>query len=412
MKRKAVSILMCAAMALGTFGSVQVASAEETERTMTFLHWRTEDKAAFEELAAQYEEQHPGLHIEIEIVPSEDYAKTLIMRAQGGEASDVFAVNPDGDFGSEIATGVMMELNDCDQILDNYEEDALGAGTRDGKIYAVVQTTNPLAIYYNKDIFAEYDLEVPTTVEAFMNVCETLKSNGVTPMAEGAGESWMPEFLIEGILANSMDDTSLFSTGDLMADLGFVDAVQVAKDIYDNGYIMEGSSGISEESLLTGFAVGNYAMIATGTWSMATIRNIDDTINFGVFNMPGSKGTTKGVSNTGLMLGINKDSAVLDDAIGFVDYLTSSEPLTYFANATGQLTVAKDVSIESEDLKMAQELLEGPDGIVSAPFHQTNAEGLDVCMLRSVSLVIQDVGDAQEFAQAWADELTKALTQE
>lgn len=145
---------------------------------------------------------------------------------------------------------------------------------------------------------------------------------------------------------------------------------------------------------------------------MTTIRNIDDTINFGVFNMPGSRGTTKGVSNTGLMLGINKDSDVLDDAIGFVDYLTSSEPLTYFANATGQLTVAKDVSIESEDLKMAQELLEGPDGIVSAPFHQTNAEGLDVCMLRSVSLVIQDVGDAQEFAQAWADELTKALTQE
>lgn len=222
----------------------------------------------------------------------------------------------------------------------------------------------------------------------------------------------MPEFLIEGILANSMEDTSLFATGDLMADPGFTEAVQIAKDIYDNGYIMEGSSGISEESLLTGFAVGNYAMIATGTWSMATIRNIDDTIDFGVFNMPGAKGTTKGVSNTGLMLGINKDSDVLDDAIGFVDYLTSPEPLTYFANATGQLTVAKDVAIESEDLKMAQELLAGPDGIVSAPFHQTNAEGLDVCMLRSVSLVIQDVGDAGEFAQSWADELTKALAQE
>lgn len=171
MKRKTMSILVCAAMTIGLFGSVQSVSAEETERTMTFLHWRTEDKAAFEELAAQYEEQHPGLHIEIEIVPSEDYAKTLIMRAQGGEASDVFAVNPDGDFGSEIATGVMLELNDCDQILDNYTEDALGAGTRDEKIYAVVQTTNPLAIYYNKDMFNEYDLEIPTTVDEFLNTC-------------------------------------------------------------------------------------------------------------------------------------------------------------------------------------------------------------------------------------------------
>ena len=56
-------------------------------------------------------------------------------------------------------------------------------------------------------------------------------------------------------------------------------------------------------------------------------------------------------------------------------------------------------------------LLASPDGIVSAPFHQTNAEGLDVCMLRSVALVIEDVGDAEEFAQAWADELTDALSE-
>lgn len=208
MKRKIVSVLLCTAMVLGSLG-MGVCAEEGEERTMTFLHWRTEDKAAFEELARQYEELNPGLHIEIEIVPSEDYAKTLIMRAQGGEASDVFAVNPDGDFGSEIATGALMELNDCEEILDNFSEDALGAGTRDGKIYAVVQTTNPLAIYYNKAIFEEYGLEVPTTVEEFMNVCETLKENGVTPMAQGAGESWMPEFLIEGILANSMEDTSL-----------------------------------------------------------------------------------------------------------------------------------------------------------------------------------------------------------
>ena len=121
MKRKIVSVLLCTAMVLGSLG-MGVCAEEGEERTMTFLHWRTEDKAAFEELARQYEELNPGLHIEIEIVPSEDYAKTLIMRAQGGEASDVFAVNPDGDFGSEIATGALMELNDCEEILDNFQK--------------------------------------------------------------------------------------------------------------------------------------------------------------------------------------------------------------------------------------------------------------------------------------------------
>ena len=46
MKRKIVSVLLCTAMVLGSLG-MGVCAEEGEERTMTFLHWRTEDKAAF-----------------------------------------------------------------------------------------------------------------------------------------------------------------------------------------------------------------------------------------------------------------------------------------------------------------------------------------------------------------------------
>lgn len=389
----------------------EAAESQETaeERTLRFYHWRTEDKEAFETLAANYEEMNPGLSIEIEIVPSADYINTWLVRANGGELDDVFAVQPDGTFGQLIASGQLMTFNDCEEILSHYEEDALGAGTRDGNIYAVTQTTNPLAIYYNKDIFAQYGLQVPTTKEEFLAVCKTLKDNGVVPLAEGAGVNWIPEFLIEGMLANSCDDITVFASGKLTEDKGVEETVAFAKELFDNGYIMEGSSGIQEESMLTGFACGNYAMIATGTWSMSTIRSINEDIDFGVFNMPGSKGTTKGVSNTGLMLGINKDTELMDDALGFVSYLTSKEALDYFCNATGQLTVAKDVTIESEDLKMAQELLTSPDGIVAAPFHQANNEGLTVCWNKTQQMVIESIDDPAEFVKQWEEELLKTL---
>lgn len=439
MKRKLISVLLCVslftAMLTGCAGSKETttedasgekAAAEVTqaaaetseeatadnaaaeERTLTFFHWRTEDKAAFEQLAKNYEEMNPGLTIEIEIVPSEDYPDTWLVRASGDEIADVFAVQPDGTFGSFIESGKLMELNDCDTIMANYNPDALSAGTRDGITYAVTQTTNPLAIYYNKAIFAQYNLEVPTTEEEFLNVCKTLKDNGVVPMAQGAGVTWMAEFMVEGILANSCDDLSVFSTGKISDEPGVLDSIKFAKQIFDNGYIMEGSSGIAEESLLTGFACGNYAMIATGTWSMATIRSISEDIDFGLFNMPGSKGTTKGVSNTGLMLGINKDTKLKDDAIGFVTYLTSADALNYFCNETGQLTVANGVSIEAEDLKMAQSLLTGPDGIVSAPFHLPNSQGLEVCQVRTQQLVIESV-EPEAFLTDWQKELENTL---
>jgi raffinose/stachyose/melibiose transport system substrate-binding protein len=378
------------------------------ERTLRFYHWRTEDKAAYEKLAENYEKMNPGLSIEIEIVPSADYISTWLVKANGGELDDVFGVQPDGTFEQLIKSGQLMTFDDCDDILSAYNEDALGAGTRDGHIYAVPQT-NALAMYYNKTIFDEYGLDVPTTEDEFLKVCKTLKDNGVTPIAEGCGVNWIAEFMIEGMLANSCDDLSVFGTGELTSDPGVLDTVKFAKQLYDNGYIMEGSSGISEESMLTGFAVGNYAMISTGTWSMSTIRDINPDCDFGLFNIPGSKGTTKGVSNTGLMLGINKDSKLIDDAKGFVKYLTSKDAMDYLCNETGQLTVVNGVDISDDDLKMAQSLLSGPDGIVSAPFHQANTEGLTVCFNRTTQLMIESVDDPEQFVKDWEAELKKTL---
>ena len=38
-------------------------------------------------------------------------------------------------------------------------------------------------MYYNKAIFDKYGLEVPTTYDEYVQVCDTLKENGVTPVA-------------------------------------------------------------------------------------------------------------------------------------------------------------------------------------------------------------------------------------
>jgi multiple sugar transport system substrate-binding protein/raffinose/stachyose/melibiose transport system substrate-binding protein len=46
------------------------------------------------------------------------------------------------------------------------------------------------AIYYNKQIFADYNLTPPQSWDEFMAICETLMANGVTPLAISGNESY------------------------------------------------------------------------------------------------------------------------------------------------------------------------------------------------------------------------------
>jgi ABC-type glycerol-3-phosphate transport system substrate-binding protein len=56
---------------------------------------------------------------------------------------------------------------------------------QDGKQYYVPVAYDWEAVYYNKAVFAQYNLEPPQTWDEFLQVCDTLLAKGVTPLAIG-----------------------------------------------------------------------------------------------------------------------------------------------------------------------------------------------------------------------------------
>ena len=67
------------------------------------------------------------------------------------------------------------------------------AFTFDGKInrncYREQQSCNSFPLHNNKTVFDQYGLKEPETFDEFLQLCETLKSNGVTPIALKS-DSW------------------------------------------------------------------------------------------------------------------------------------------------------------------------------------------------------------------------------
>ena len=75
------------------------------------------------------------------------------------------------------------------ELADSFK----GASTGDdGKQYFVPFYLYPWAVFYRKSLFAEKGYTVPTKWDDFKALCEKMKTDGLTPIAFGAKDSWTP----------------------------------------------------------------------------------------------------------------------------------------------------------------------------------------------------------------------------
>jgi raffinose/stachyose/melibiose transport system substrate-binding protein len=353
----------------------QTAQEEAKPAGISFFHWRNEDKAAYDEVLENFQKANPNIKVNMEIIPTEDYYKTLTMRVFGGEAGDIFAIHPGGELFNVVKAGAYMDLSDQKDILDCFDEAGLQPGQVNGKQYALVQTTNALAMYYNKGMFSKYGLQVPKTWEEFLNVCETLKKNNITPITIAVGEVWVPEFFYLSLDVNIEKDLASYvkvGKGELkITEMeGVKNTLEMMRELRSKGYISKDASGTKYDPMVTAFAQGKAAMMPTGTWSMNSVRSQNPDIDFGVFNPPSKGGTVqKGVSVPGLLFGINAGTQQPEASLLFAKYMISPDAMNIICNKTAQLGVSKGITFDNLDLQMASAQLSGPDGSYHFMFH-------------------------------------------
>ena len=83
-----------------------------------------------------------------------------------------------------VDAGLLADVTDIWQShIDNgeYPASMMGSFGFDGRAYGLPKMINYWIVFYNKHVFADNGLEVPTTWDELMAVAEALKSNGVTP---------------------------------------------------------------------------------------------------------------------------------------------------------------------------------------------------------------------------------------
>ncbi|MEH7416912.1 extracellular solute-binding protein [Neobacillus drentensis] len=342
-----MSLVLLAALALAGCSSSSSSSEESAssggKKVIKFMHLWPEgsSNAQFsivKNIISDYEKQHPDVKIETEILNPDQYRDKLKVLASSNELPDIGMTWSDG-FIKPYVEGDMLEPLDDIVNGDPALKDAFIPGVKEsyavnGKTYGLPLELNISYVFYNKEIFKKYNLEVPKTFEEYKNVVKTLAKNGVIPATVGAKDGWPASFWFM-YLADRIGGptilTDVIHGKAKMTDPAIVKAAQEVQNLVNMGGFVKGSSALSNDDAKGYFMNEKAAMFLTATWELPNYTTSPDVKQdfkdkVGYFKFPtyeGGKGTdiNSYVGGPGVGLFVAKDSKVKKEAKDFVGFL-------------------------------------------------------------------------------------------
>ena len=155
--------------------------------TIHCLHYMVEGNksAGLEKIQAAFSEKYPNVTFENSAYSQgTDYFAQLQTAIASGDMPEIMMGNP-GLYTDLIEGGYVMDLtgNAVIEGLGLTQAD-MGDVSYQGKWYAFPVDFKTWGVYYNKDIFDELNLKVPTTQTELLEVCKALKAGGYDPWAQ------------------------------------------------------------------------------------------------------------------------------------------------------------------------------------------------------------------------------------
>lgn len=247
-----------------------------------------------EALIAAFEEENPDIKVRLETQPAGTEGDNLIKtKLATGEMEDVFGYNSGSLFQAMNPDQNLVPLDDEPWVDDLVDTMKAVVSTDNGIYGAPFGSTQAGAVVYNKKVYADLGLEVPTSWDEFAANNEAIKAAGIAPVIQTYGDTWTSQLFVLGdfgnVLAQDEDWAEAYTKGerkyvDEPALQGFANQQagfeagwwneDFASALYDDGARM----------VATG--EGAHYPILTGIVSTFQQNYPDELENIGVFPLP------------------------------------------------------------------------------------------------------------------------------
>ncbi|MDF2560964.1 MAG: ABC-type sugar transport system, periplasmic component [Microbacterium sp.] len=283
-------------------------------------------------------------------IPFANYADKLSTELGAGGGPDVMVLQ-DSQFASLVDAGVLEPLDDIADELGDTLNNTNEAGVFDGGQYGFNwERPTYSTVIYNKDIFAELGLEVPTTFDEFLTTAKTIKDElGISGWAgrhqTAEIDGWTLEMAnwIYGFGGELSDGKKL--TIDKAEN---VEAVEAFLETFASGVAPIGDDA---STFRAKFGQGQVGMLFENSGVATTITsNPDNAVNgqnMGAAPLP----LANPGSNSQLIIAVNANSDNKEAAKDFVRWVLGEEGQTAIRAGLGASAMATDVEPDAAFLE-------------------------------------------------------------
>ncbi len=300
------------------------------EVVLTMGSWRPDDVEQMNDILAVFHEQHPSITVQFIPTKPPEYNDVLEAQLAGGSAPDLFYLRSYAVSRGLFEQNYLEPLDALPGLKENFVPAMLAPwATDDGIPYGVPFIATSHGIYYNADLFNQFDLAIPATWEELLTAAQTLKDDGVIPFANASGDAWTMAELVFMNLApdfiGGREGRMAYLSGErCFNDEHIVAAFQAVQDLAP--FLPENQSLLTYSDSLQLFLQGKAAMWMGGSWDIPFFEGEQPAFTWSVFAVPppaGSEGYVTFQLDAGM--GLNAASAHKAEAMLFLEWMTTPE---------------------------------------------------------------------------------------
>ncbi len=372
--KKSLSILLSAAMILGTFvgcsgkgqnvssGENQDGNSAQSGNKQEVVMWGSmsgDNVNYINQMVDEYNNSQDAYHVKYSV--QDGMEEKLLTSIAGGDVPDIvmwdrFTTSTYAAKGAFLPIDSYVE-KDAVNMEQFYEPTVEEMKSADGKLYGIPMTVDARIIFYNKDLLQAANVD-PASIKTWDDLANAAKAttkrsadgkleqSGFTLSDPGLFNNWILQAGGKMIDTAATPPVTAFNSKEGLAVLNFWTKLLKEDKVYELGF--EDSYGGNA------FKAGKAAICFNGPWALQELK--DAGINYGVLEQPEGPGGVRSAIMGGFGLVIPSKAKQPDAAWDFIKWWTTNpENGVKFTELSGNLPANKDSA--SDEYFMKDEIL-------------------------------------------------------